>query len=281
MAIFGKAIAFAAAALFAAAASCDVKWTNLDDPHRLGGRKVSEGYLQGKVVLVVRWSAKSLRGYSVLPRAEEVWRNFKTKPFVLLGSHCAGTASPSEVRSLLEENGVTFPVYEGAAHSSADPQSRLYPLFYVVDATGKIVYTGTREHNAVQAVVIALTDLQSPRNAVQLGRYLDFEIAELPASAHLRLKHLREKEPQLASRYESEWLRLDADVQVKKVSRIVEVTRRLKDFAPKTPADTRRYPSKIREALSRFSNLKDITDPRLLREAKNSIAELKWLEASL
>ena len=271
----------AAAVFFAAAASCEVKWTNLDDSHRLGGRKVSEGYLQGKVVLVARWSAKSLRGYSVLPRMEEVWRNFKTKPFVLLGSHCVGSASPSEVRSLLEENGVTFPVYEGAAHSLVDPQSQAFPFFYVVDATGKVVYSGTREHNAVQAVVISLTDLQSPRNDVQLSRYLEFEIGELPASAHLRLKNLREKDPQQAARYESQWRQLDSDPQVKKVSRIVEVTRRLKDFAPKTPADTRRYPSKIREALSRFSNLKDITDPRLLREAKNSIAELKWLEASL
>jgi hypothetical protein len=281
MVISGKAVMLAAAVLFAAAANCGVKWTNLDDSHRLGGRKVSEGYLQGKVVLVARWSAKSLRGYSVLPRMEEVWRNFKTKPFVLLGSHCVGSASPSEVRSLLEENGVTFPVYEGAAHSLVDSQSQAFPFFYVVDATGKVVYSGTREHNAVQAVVISLTDLQSPRNDVQLSRYLEFEIDELPASAHLRLKNLREKDPLQAARYESQWRQLDSDPQVKKVSRIVEVTRRLKDFAPKTPADTRRYPSKIREALSRFSNLKDITDPRLLREAKNSIAELKWLEASL
>jgi hypothetical protein len=256
-------------------------WRNLDDAHRLGGRKVSDGYLKGKVVLVVRWSARSRRGHEVLPRAEEIWRNFKTKRFSLIGSHAPGWNSPSEIRSLLEENSVTFPVYEGAALESGDPQSESVPYWYVVGPTGSVVYRGTREHNAVQAVVTALTDLDSPRNEMQFRKFLDFEIAEMPAHAHLRLKSLREKDDAAAGRYDAEWRQLDSDPEVRRVSRIVEVSRRLKDFAPKVPMDAKRYPGKVREALRRYSDLKGIADPRLVREAKNSIADLKWLEASL
>jgi hypothetical protein len=277
----GRLFALAAAFFFASAAYCEVKWNNLDDSRRLGGRKVSEGYLQGKVVMVVRLNAASARCNDVLAKAEEVWRNFKSKPFVMLGSGQMDSASPSEMRSLIEENLVSFPVYEEAALAVEGLQAKKAPYFYVVNPLGKIIYSGAKEHYALQAVVIGLTDLASPRNADQLKRFIEYEIAELPASAHLRLKILREKDPGAAAPYEEQWRKLDSDVQVRKVSRIVEVVKRLKDFAPRVPADTRRYPAKVKEALSRFSNIKDITDPRLVREVKNSIAELKWLEASL
>ena len=43
---------FAAAILCAASLHAGVEWRNIDQEHYLAGRKASEGYLQGKVVLV-------------------------------------------------------------------------------------------------------------------------------------------------------------------------------------------------------------------------------------
>ena len=45
----------------------------------------SEGYLCGKVVLVDRWGFRCPPCRALLPRVEEIWQSFKTKPFVVLG----------------------------------------------------------------------------------------------------------------------------------------------------------------------------------------------------
>ena len=51
-------LVFVAALVCAATSHAAVRWSNVDADHHLAGRKASEGYLQGKVVLVDRWGAK-------------------------------------------------------------------------------------------------------------------------------------------------------------------------------------------------------------------------------
>ena len=157
-----------------------VGWRNLDADHHICGRKASEGYLKGKVVLVDRWGAKCPPCRAMLPQVEQIWQSFKTKQFVVLGGHCRGWGSPDEVKRVAEGAGVTYPVYEDAGLAEGEPQFDGIPFLYVVDETGRVVYKGRNERNATQAIVTALTDMDAPRDVRQWKRFLDFEIAELP-----------------------------------------------------------------------------------------------------
>ena len=76
-----------------------VGWTGVDKDDYLGGRKVSAGYLQGKVVLVNKWGADA-ESRGRLSRLEQVWSSFKSKQFVLLGSYCGNDgASARQTKS--------------------------------------------------------------------------------------------------------------------------------------------------------------------------------------
>ena len=108
-----KTVLFAGLVAVASLAQA-VEWRNVDAEHHLGGRKASNGYLQGKVVLVDRWGAKCPPCRALLPRVEDLWKSFKQKPFVVLGGHCKGWGSAEEVKALVEKNKLTYPVYEDA-----------------------------------------------------------------------------------------------------------------------------------------------------------------------
>ena len=277
-----------AAAVALAVLSVDaggVAWRNIDESHHLGGRKASEGYLKGKVVLVDRWGAKCPPCRSMLPQVEQIWQSFKTKPFVVLGGHCAGWGGADAVRQLVEENHLTYPVYEDAGLAEGEPQFDAIPFLYVVDETGKVVYKGHSERNATQAVVTALTDMDAPRDIRQWRRFLDFELKELPGRAYLRLDEFRKKFPAEARAEYSDAARELAKVpEIKKLAEFVKFAKQAKDmrtFDEKQKDKRQKFKQMIESALSKYDSLKDSPDARVAQEAKNAIADLKWTQAAL
>ena len=277
-----------AAAVALAVLSVDaggVAWRNIDESHHLGGRKASEGYLKGKVVLVDRWGAKCPPCRAMLPQVEQIWQSFKTKPFVVLGGHCAGWGGADAVRQLVEENHLTYPVYEDAGLAEGEPQFDAIPFLYVVDETGKVVYKGHSERNATQAVVTALTDMDAPRDIRQWRRFLDFELKELPGRAYLRLDEFRKKFPAEARAEYSDAARELAKVpEIKKLAEFVKFAKQAKDmrtFDEKQKDKRQKFKQMIESALSKYDSLKDSPDARVAQEAKNAIADLKWTQAAL
>lgn len=168
-------------------AGAAVEWKNLDKEHHLGGRVTSEGYMRGKVVLVCRWGLKFQKCRAMLPQLEEVWRSFKSKPFVALCGHCKGYGEAEEIKKFLGEQEITCPVYEGAGLGFGEPRYDTVPTLYVVDESGRVVYAGHSEKTVRQAVVTALTDMEAPRSIAQWKRFLDFELQNLPGHAWLRV----------------------------------------------------------------------------------------------
>lgn len=238
-----------------------VAWKNLDDVNRVGGRKASEGYLQGKVVLVCREA-------SMLSRMETVWQSFKTKPFVLIGA--AEKSDPS----------CTFPQYGGAGLAVSEPSAP----FYVVGETGQVVYKGEDANQATEAVVTALTDLESPRSEYQWRSFFDFELKHLPAHAYLRYEAFKKKHPDAAKEYADRVTELRAVKDVDKVATLVRLARQAKDakpFGPKEKAKQVRFVKGLKSTISKYAALKDCADERLAREAKNALADLKWTAAAL
>lgn len=261
-----------------------VEWRNLDEGHRLGGRKASEGYLQGKVVLVDRWGLKCPPCRAMIPKVEEIWRSFKTKPFVVLGGHCAGWGEAADIKNFLEENEVSYPVYEDAGLAVGEPKFKSIPFLYVVDETGKVVYLGHDERSATQAIVMALTDMESPRDLAQWKRFLDFELEALPGRAFLRAKEFRKKFPKDAQEYSAKFRALAAVPDVKRLSELVEFAKKAKDmreFDAKNALKKEKFAKMVAEAIGKYEPLTESKDLRVVREAKNSLADLKWTQAAL
>ena len=273
-------IGWAALVAFGAQA---VEWKNVDADHYLGGRKASEGYLQGKVVLVDRWGAKCPPCRALLPRVEEIWKSFKTKPFVVLGGHCKGWGTADMVAELIAEHKLTYSVYEDAALAVGEPKFDAIPFLYVVDETGKVVYLGRDERNATQAIVSELTDMEAPRNLAQWKRFLDYEFEHLPCHGYLRLREFRKKFPKEAKAYEAKAKELMKIPDLRKVVELVEFSKKAKDppvFGPKDKAKKVKYEKLVDDVLSKSDVFKTHPDPRVAQEAKNAIADLKWTQAT-
>lgn len=277
-------LVFVAALVCAATSHAAVRWSNVDADHHLAGRKASEGYLQGKVVLVDRWGAKCPPCRAMLPQVEQIWQSFKTKPFVVLGGHCAGWGSAEEVRRLAEENGLSYPIYEGAKLADGEPPFDGIPFLYVVDETGRVVYRGRSERVATQAIVTALTDMEAPRGVKQWRRFLDYELETLPGRAFLRLEEFRKKFPSEAKEYAEAGRKLEKTPDIKKLVELVKFAKQAKDmrtFNARQADKKKKFARMLEGAISKYAPLKESEDPRVAQEAKNAIADLQWTLAAL
>jgi len=136
------------------AASDDRGWKGLSSDDWYAGKQLSERDFNGKVALVYVWSSKEKPSVALLSRIEEIWTSFKDKPFVVVGSHRGGR-NP-KIPNACQKLGLTFPMYEGAAFGK-EPTVSHYPYLYVVNHHGKVVYRGTSDRSATEAVVNAVT----------------------------------------------------------------------------------------------------------------------------
>lgn len=138
-----------------------VGWKGLGDGSYYSGPKVTEADLAGKVVLVDCWGVNCPPCRALLPRMEDLWKSFKSKPFVLLGSHRQGR-QPEKVAELVKANKLTYPQYDGAGIAEGEPSFRGIPFLYVVNHRGKVVYSGHDDRAATEAVVNALGEIDAP-----------------------------------------------------------------------------------------------------------------------
>ena len=255
-------VAFAAVVLFVVGARASVAWKNVDESHYVAGRRCSEGYLQGKVVLVSR-------NPGMVQRMEAIWSSFKTKQFVLLGAY---DEAPKDV---------TFPVYASAALAGDAPATSIY----VVDEMGKIRYYGKDDRAATEALVMALTDMDAPKSAGQWTMFLDYELTELPGRAYVRYLEFKKKFPKEAKEYADKFAELEKIENVKKLAELVRFAKAAKDmheFDPKKDKMRKMtFERKVKDAILKYSFLKESEDQRVVQEAKNALADLKWTLAAL
>ena len=257
-------------------------WANVDAEHYLGGRKASSGYLQGKVVLICLWKAGDEQAADeLLPVFEEVWTNFKTKQFAILAAPVGDGGEDEAVRRQLKKHRVSYSTYRNAGFEGM-PKAKSLPFIFVVDETGKPVYFGRKTHNATQAVVTALTDIESPRNLAQWKRYLDYELRDEPCHAYLRLKAFRERFPQEAQEYAAAAGELAEIPNLKAMADFIAFAKKAKDppiFSPEEGEKKRKYQELVTRVISNGETLKDHPDARVVREVKNALADLKWTQA--
>lgn len=138
-----------------------VGWKGLGEGNYYSGPKLTEADLAGKVVLVDCWGVNCPPCRALLPRMEQLWNSFKSKPFILIGSHRQGNA-PDKVAELVKANKLTYPQYNGAGLAEGEPSFSGIPFLYVVNHRGRIVYSGHDERAATEAVVDALGNIGAP-----------------------------------------------------------------------------------------------------------------------
>ena len=132
-------------------------WKGLESENWYCGKKLTESSFDGKIVMVYVFSESDEDSVALLPRIENVWSAYKSKPLVVLGSHRGGKSAKAE--NLIKKAKVTFPVYEDAGRTKEPNTGGEYPIVYVVDDTGRIVYRGRSDLEATEAVVTAIPNV--------------------------------------------------------------------------------------------------------------------------
>ncbi|MGN0854771.1 MAG: TlpA disulfide reductase family protein [Kiritimatiellia bacterium] len=136
-------------------------WKGLSANNYYSGPEITEADLAGKVVLVDLWGVGCPPCRALLPSMQKTWDAFKSKPFMLIGSHCQGRR-PEQVKQLVDANKLTYPIYDFAGLVNEPPGGGGLPFMYVVNHRGQVVYSGRSHQEATAAVVNALGELNAP-----------------------------------------------------------------------------------------------------------------------
>lgn len=166
-------------------------WRGLAETAYYSGPKLTADDLEDKVVLVDEWGVNCPPCRALLPRMEQIWQSFKSKPFVLLGSHRQGRA-PEKVAELVKANKLTYPIYDFAGLASEPSSGGGLPFMYVVNHRGRVVYFGRDERAATEAIVNALGEVGgtiSFTGGVALKKYKSLEkqlVLGKPVKSHVK-----------------------------------------------------------------------------------------------
>jgi len=254
-----------------------IVWGGVVPENHLGGRPASPGYLQGKVIIV------DCRDYSrdqaELERLEDFWQSYKHKPFVIVGSHRGADAEA--VRRNLKEAGVSYPVYADVTFESKTFQPT-NGLLYVIHQGGRMAVKTRDPNRAYEGAVNAMTWAAVPSKEQQFRLLIDYELEVLPGKAYLHIKEMQKALPKQAQYYYAAFKRLDADEEVKKVARLEDIARRIKDFDPNAKKNGKAVKvskRKVEALIADSLPLKESQNPLIVQEAKNCIADLTWAMA--
>ena len=269
-----------------------VEWMNVVPDSRVGGRMASCGYLKGKVVLL------DVRDYSenaeavMMKQIQDVWAAYKSKQFVALGSHVGSSGSKEAAGNLIKSLRLTYSIYSDVAVKNDEGAIEdLQRGVYVFDSTGKRLYFGKDPRQAMGIVGSAIFAESIPSSTAGWKAVLDYEIANLPGQAYLRirdlknhkdvLKKLSKEYPDDVKRYAATWREYGENSEVKKLAKLVETTRLIKDRDKNSRASKRLSAATLENLIKQYSVLTQSANPLIAQEAKNSLADLKFVKAEL
>ena len=254
-------------------------WTNLTPTNHLGGRMVSAGYLRGKTVLVDCRDYGKKECVAPAKELEDIWASLKTKPFVVLASHC-GEADPKRIAKIVEKLNLTFAVYDHVGLE--DAEVTLTPgKIMVFDLTGKPLYTGDDPRQARGVASAAIMAASCPQTVKEWRHILDYELAWLPGKAYERLQEFRAKFPAEAEGYAEVWASLSSRAEIKKLAKLEQFAHAAKDYDHGAAGTRRMSAENIDAVAEKFAPLKQSADPLVVQEAKNCLADLIWTAAIL
>ena len=283
---------FAAACVFAGVVFGS-EWVNVIPESRVGGRMASCGYLKGKVVLLdVRDYSNAAEAKKML-QIQDIWTAYKSKRFVALGSHVGSADTKANAERLVKKLHLTYSVYSKVGIKDNGGMDGVASCgVYVFDPTGRQLYYGKDPRQAMGVVGSAIFAANIPSTPKYWRSLIDYEISNLPGQAFLRirdmklnhkdvLKKLSEQYPEDVKRYAEIWREYNKDGDIKKLAKLVETARLIKDRDKSSRASQRISASALEDIIKKYSILTKSENPLIVQEAKNSIAELKFVQAEL
>lgn len=273
-------LAVALAAVFAATAASAIEWRNLDDANWVSGPKLTPESLEGKVILVDEWGVNCPPCRALLPRIEDIWQSFRTKGLVVIGSHRQGDQR-ERILELRAENKLSYPIYLNAGIVDEPSNGGGIPFMYVIDARGKIVYSGRGEREATAAIVNAITEMPDPNSLLGglelrkfkamakdfvLGKNVESKIASLTATAKKDSAEGKEAAAMLKALEESK------EIVVKRIRKNLERApgKALTDIV----MFGRSWPSSAADFAEERKKLEAMPDVRKLQQADASLAKI-------
>ena len=239
-----------------------VAWVNLDEAHHYSGPSLTEKDLEGKVVLIDNWGVNCPPCRESLPRIQEIWQSFKSKPFVIIGSHCQGK-QPDKVKELVEANKLTYPMYERVGLAEGAPEFRAIPFIYVVNHRGRVVFSGHSDREATEALVTAITDIGQPISLVRgvplpkryksfskkmrLGATIAGDLKKLEKEASGKNARMAEEAKTILDAIERTKGEVKEEIAAVKKANPGEALKLMKDFLKTWPKDGEDYKAEIPE----------------------------------
>lgn len=210
------------------------EWQRFDDANWISGPKVSAEKLKGRIVMIERWGINCPPCRASLPHVQALAKKYKDKGVVVIGAHFQGR-DDAKIKDLLKTAGAEFPVYQYAGYSEA-PSTRGIPAPYIVDHTGKVVYSNVG-FNA-SAVEAALEE--AVKAAPELGREVMLSeieglIESRPGKASVLVKDFLKKNPKEKAAVAKFQARLK-DPKVNNLAKLEEELIKLQSQSPKGPA---------------------------------------------
>ena len=172
----------------ALAAHGEAQWKGLDDTRWCSGPKLAAGKLRGKVVLVEEWGVHCPPCRASLPHMEQLWKKYRAKPFVIIGSHRQGNER-AKIAELVKANNLTYSIYLDAGMQGEPSGGGGIPFVYLVDASGKVVYSqlGFRAEALEAAIKKALARVGSGKESltgsVELHHFKSLERQLVPGKS--------------------------------------------------------------------------------------------------
>jgi thiol-disulfide isomerase/thioredoxin len=117
--------------------------------------------LRGKVVLVDFWTYSCINCIHTLPYVQQWHQKYKDQGLVVVGVHTPEYAferDTGKLRDAIRRFGITYPVAQDNQYATWKAYDNLYwPAFYLIDKSGKIVYThfGEGDYDKTEAVIKA------------------------------------------------------------------------------------------------------------------------------
>lgn len=236
-------------------------WTNLDEAHHYSGPELSEKALEGKVVLVESWGTDLEESCEIQSRMQQLWTSFKTKPFVIVGSHCTGKAA-EKVAAVVAAKKLTFPMYEKAGLAEG-PAFKTLPYFYVVNHRGRVVYSGGQDRDAEEALVTAIADVGQPiylcrgvplpkryksfAKKMKLGVTITGDLKKLEKEASGKNARMAEEAKVILDAIERTKGEVKEEIAAVKKANPGEALKLMKDFLKTWPKDGEDYKAEIPE----------------------------------
>jgi hypothetical protein len=252
-------------------------WVNITKENRVFGQMASSGYLRGKIVVLASYDFSDKTLNDSFLQLQEVWNAYRSKPFVVIGSHSGGDVQ--EAKENIESLRLTFPIYENVHQEGAPPLERGCCAAYSYNGSVVCCSSNVRAvRGVVGSLILSTRVFLTPK---QYTTFLDWHIDMLPGKAYNVLRDFNKAFPVEAMEYKNVYDKFSRSDDIKRVAILEKIARQAKDCDPSSPTARPLTKDRVNLLIDVYKDLMTNSNERISQESKNCIVELLRLKNAL